>query len=481
MIPLASLLVKNRTRQISRNGEWPARISAGLLPLLLLLRLVFFLYKTPDGNYVALSAKLLSSLLLSWAMLGVLTGRDLTWRISASELKQCHVGFNRLFFITWTLASASIPFLLTILLLSIAWSSLLPGIPWITAFVSAVLLAYTQRAIIFSFRNLLRVRSALSAPLIVATLLASLAYLAFIWRFWSWWPHHPQRSGTVALCLACCCAVVLTLSFFHERQVFRFGAAANGAGSSLLASAAVEYLRRASESSVMFRIAMLGWIRTRSGVPMYLWACVYGFGYPFVTNMKGKLSYIIFGWMVLVFHCYLRGNLLGVEHQGLMLMWSSRERMEAFFRAKSASFTAIQLSMVAAVFAASIAHPVPLIRGIESWVFCSEAVVVLVLAGEVAGAWSSLWGASAIEREAYYSGSMTMGAVILPIIQLVSVAAYCLAVWALERHVSSSVALDIAGAGIALLLLMRAGLMARLLPEVLCNRREIVLDGFNLG
>ena len=477
---LATTLLQNRIRKITVQQEWPARLSVTLLLTALAARLVFLVAGARTHAAPQAMATLLVAVIFSWAVFGLVTGHDLSWRISASAYRSLPLSFPRIFLTTWLLSYLSGPMLAIAVLMAALMKGIHLEIPWITAVLTAIVLAATQKGFIFAARNLLRMRRALSLTLTVVTGLSVSCYSLLLCQFRYGKRGLPSGQGWIFAGAGCFCVLFSWLAFAHEKALLRSGQAGSlerASGHRLL----FRYLATGSESSLFARISMLSWLRSRNALALYLWACVYGFCYPYFTHMVGKGGYLLFGWMVLVFHSYLRGNLLGPEHAGLAAFALSRERLNSFVQAKINTFTMLQIIMLVAVFAAAACKGRTSIGDTADWMFCLQALVLLLLGGEAVGVGFSLWTPSAIHREAYYSGSMTPGAIILPFAQLAVLVGYYILFWK-SRHVVSSghAVLFLSVVPIAALLL-RFGFLKNGLPEIVVRCRTQLLDIFSAG
>jgi hypothetical protein len=184
-----------------------------------------------------------------------------------------------------------------------------------------------------------------------------------------------------------------------------------------------------------WRISLLGWLRNRNAVMLFAWGALYGFFYMHFSQPDETFSYITFSWMMLVFHSYLRGNLLGVDHRAVWAYYMVPLPVQDVIRAKNRTLTLLQGCMVTAVLLPAVFHPIPGM-GLSDWTRIGVGAYSSLLLGEISGTILSLWYPEPIERSSHFSGGMSVGGLLVPVLQLVFLVTFMASAVTIRRRVS---------------------------------------------
>ena len=121
--------------------------------------------------------------------------------------------------------------------------------------------------------------------------------------------------------------------------------------------------------------------------------------------------------MVLIFHSYLRGNLLGVDNQATWLYYMLPIRIENTIRAKNSALSFVQMLMVGGVLLSGVLRRPPEMGTLIDWMGILSFVCCGLLLGEIFGSVFSVLHPEPIERSSHYSGGTTPGAFLVPLLQ----------------------------------------------------------------
>jgi len=199
-------------------------------------------------------------------------------------------------------------------------------------------------------------------------------------------------------------------------------------------------LRWPTPSSVLWRISLLGWLRNRNALMLLIWGALYGFGYTYFTKAGSQSYFVAFCWMVLIFHSYLRGNLLGVDNKGVWLYYLMPAPIENTIRAKNSSLSFIQMLMVAGVLLPAVLRTTRGMTTLVDWVGILSFALSGILLGEIAGSIFSVLHPEPIERASMYSGGTTPGAFLVPVLQTIVLAILVVPAAVVRRNLNPALA-----------------------------------------
>ncbi|HEV2719783.1 MAG TPA: hypothetical protein VG323_07165 [Thermoanaerobaculia bacterium] len=372
------------------------------------------------------------SLWMAWLVAGVVTGRDFTWHLRLDRLIVLPLSFLRLYLIDSLLAFLSVSIAILFGILTVyGVRSHWPAALWPFALAGAVAFILTVRASVSVVRAAIFRGTALSAaarialwPAIVLAAVAGLWFrpgreLAAILR-----GSEPALNLALLLVTA---LVVAAIDYATLRSVVYSGLLGPRSGARRAAGKAHLLTAGPRALSPLLRVSFLGWLRNRSALLLLLWGAAYGFAYPYFMKVSGAIDFVMFVWMVLIFHSYLRGNVLGVDNGGVWLYTLLGVPAGRAVRAKNTSLTAMQLVMAGCVvLAAALKNASGMSRPLD-WACLLGFACAAILAGELAGTIFSILHPEPIERTSMYSGGLTMGALVIPAIQLILAVVYIVA------------------------------------------------------
>ncbi len=220
---------------------------------------------------------------------------------------------------------------------------------------------------------------------------------------------------------------------------------------------------------------MLGFLRHRTALLMWVFGVSYGFLFLYFTGDVDQGNCLLFTLMVLLFHGYLRGNLLGVDRNAVWLYFMFPVPVENALRAKNLALTIWQMCMIGAVFLGTALRPAPEMTNAVAWIgVCSYAVSAILL-GDVTGNVFSVFFPEPIDRTSRYSGGTATGALVVPTLQAVLMVGY-LGYHALAFRYSTPLVASIPEVVLpALLLFVRFALQRWWLHSLLLDHRERIL------
>jgi hypothetical protein len=245
-----------------------------------------------------------------------------------------------------------------------------------------------------------------------------------------------------ALTLLSAAFLLILADYAMQRHVIRSGVLRPAPAGALLGRLQERLLLAGPPTpSILWRITMLGWLRNRNALLLFIWGTSYGFLYTWFTNASGLSYFLSFAWMVLIFHSYLRGNLFGVDQKGVWFYFLQPVPLRNVLRAKSASMTVLQSVMVAAVLLPALVRTTVGMTTGFAWVCVLGFAASALLVSDIAGQFFSVLHPDPIERGSLYSGGMTMGAFIIPTIHVVLVLLYLGVAYFAEQAIPKGAAL----------------------------------------
>ena len=204
-------------------------------------------------------------------------------------------------------------------------------------------------------------------------------------------------------------AALLCADFFLQREVVHSGITGPPASTASNWFRGRFLLFRPSPAATLFRLSLLGWIRSPSVVLLMIWGAGYSFVFLWFNKPDGQLEFIGFSWMVLIFHAYLRGNLLGVDHQSAWFYFMLPIPVEETIRAKNSSLSLLQMLVVAVVLLPAVLRTTPGMTGPLEWMAVLSYIYSTILVGEIVGSIISIRRPQPIVRTSLASGGTAVG------------------------------------------------------------------------
>ena len=224
----------------------------------------------------------------------------------------------------------------------------------------------------------------------------------------------------------------------------------------------------------LWRISLLGWFRNRNSVLLLMWGGLYGFCWMYFSRDTGVLDFLMFSWMVQLFHGYLRGNLLGVDQGGAWLYYVFPAPVEKVMRAKNQTLSLLQGSMVFAVLLPGLLHPAHGMA-ISDWLYVVCYAYSSILLGEIVGSFFSVRFPEPIERSSQFSGGTTPGALTVPAVQVAFALVFWLMMGLTRRYLSPAAFWLELIAVPAPLWLVRSFLLPDWIQKTMINDRKAIL------
>ncbi|MEJ2144175.1 MAG: hypothetical protein P8020_03475 [Acidobacteriota bacterium] len=434
MLHLSVLLLTERCRTVQRDFGWPVRLSLWTLSLAATSWLVTRLTAHLGPPLLGQMGFGLNVLWLGLIIVGVLTGKDLTWHISLRRLTFFPISFRRLYGLTTLLALLNFPVLIGLLVLVLlSWEAWLPqssGLPaQFAAFILTLLsvrlsVSLVRTALLGSFALQARTKTLLWAGILLSVGLAGgCTVYTDVMR---WFPGYQLASiiaGTSVLrpvlILGSVVPGLLYLDYLTQMEVVFRGFAGPPPLNTSRKWTRILWLAGPSPLATLWRLSFLGWLRHRSALLMWIFGTTYGFLFLYVAGDVDQSSCLMFIMMNLLFHGAFRGNLLGIDHRGTWLYFMFPTSVEKSLSAKNLSLTSWQICMVGGVLLAAAVRPTAEMTHLVGWLFVCSFVCTAILLGETAGSIFSVLCPEPISRSSRYSGGTATGALIVPILQAV--------------------------------------------------------------
>lgn len=489
MIWLARLLIREKWRKLLVQYGWAGCASLGvMLTAIASAGAVAAARLLSNAAQVQVSAAL-SHLWLAWIMMGLFIGKDLTWQIRLERLKVFPVpGFMRLYLISFLLSFASFPLFLGLILFEIA-GSMRRGLSF--AALIQILLAYglfvaSVRSAVSLARTVIHRSSALSGALKLFSFFVILILTGWIVAsivdpgFETLLPGDQLGRALTGMdpfrSVSFLAGLVLLLSiadFVVQRSVTYSGLTGPPARGNHMISRGL-LLVHAPWPTPLWRISLLGWLRNRNALLLLMWGGLYGFFWMYLSKPEGALEFLLFCWMVQIFHSYLRGNLLGVDQAGVWLYYMFPAPVQKSLRAKNQTLSVLQGCMVAAVLLPGLLRPVPGM-GAADWLLIISYAYSSILLAEIIGSFFSLRYPEPIDRSSQFSGGMTVGALIVPLFQILFAALFLLLTGLTRRFLSPAALWLELIAMPAPLWFVRSALMPGWIQKTMVNKRKAIL------
>jgi hypothetical protein len=168
----------------------------------------------------------------------------------------------------------------------------------------------------------------------------------------------------------------------------------------------------------LFRIGICGWLRSRSALLLFVWGSAYSYLWTYFSKPDDEYYFYLFIWMNLLFHAYLRGNLLGTDCGGAWIYYMLPFRIDRALSAKSMSLSLLQCCMVASLLLAGFLQK-DFSISIAAWSRLMSYAVSSILFGEICGFFFSVLYPDSIDRNSQFDGGTTVGALLTPVLQIV--------------------------------------------------------------
>ena len=442
MFELARLLILGRIRKLAMHYGW-AGYASSVLILVLFAFAVSTVVSAPVKHVtIAQIQSFLIILWLSWTVMGLALGKDLSWAIRLNEIIVFPVsGFLRLYTVTFLLGFLSIP-LLGALFVIVFVDCLRSGFVLASLFstlVGAVLyIASIRLTVSFGRAAIVRGRY-LSNSLKAAAALAGTSLLAYtctaIIRPRLGWLLPGYHLGFVLsgehrwlplAYLGAFSGFLAVIDFVMQRSLIYSGIRGPLASEGRMMAGGSLILLHSTWPGPLYRISMLCWLRSRSALLLLMWGTGYSFFFMYFTKPDTALDFFIIVWMQLLFYAYLRGNLLGTDRSGVWLYYRFPVRIEGVIRAKSHSLSLLQSCMIAGGLMGGFLSKGPGIPFSE-WMRVLSYAISSVLFGEICGLFISIRYPDPIDRTSQFSGGTSAGAFLIPLLQALYLGVFVLA------------------------------------------------------
>jgi hypothetical protein len=430
---LARLLLQDRWRKLNQHYGWVEYGSAGLVLI------IFGLLSAASASRFVRQASardlemLMSALWISWVLMAAVTGKDLSWRIGLERIRVFpSPGFMRIYISTFVLGFLSFPLLIGLCVIQY-WMCLRGGLRFtnvLAALIGYLLFVATARLSGSLGRSVLHFGKYLS-PLhkrVAALLVLMLAAFTFIsfqrpevgvphpgtlfGRLISGETHAELIAGMILWC-----GLLLWVDFTLMR-VLTYSCVQLMTPGLHLVPCSTMFVFHPFWPGPVFRIGILGWLRSRTAFMLFLWGGAYSFLWTFYSKPDEVSYFILFTFMNMVFHCYLRGNLLGIDRGAAWLYYRFPVRVERALSSKSLSLSFLQGCMIAALFAAGFLRARPYVTAMDWIALFSYAVSAIVL-GEIGGFFFSILYPESIDRTSQFDGGATAGNIAVGVLQFV--------------------------------------------------------------
>jgi hypothetical protein len=431
MMTLARLLFRDRWRKLNRHY---GRVEYGSASLVLIL--FGWLGAVSASRYVrqATASHLelqMSAIWISWVLMAAVTGKDLCWRIGLERIRALpSPGFLRIYISTFILGFLSFP-LLTGLCVIQYWVWLRGGLRFThvaTTLIGYLLFVSTARLSGSLGRSVLHFGKYLSplhkrAAALLAWMLAAFSLISFL-RPEIGVPHPGQLFGQLIATEACVYPfagmglgfLLLALVDFILKRDLTYSCVQLMTPGLRLVPFSTMFMLYPFWPGPIFRIGILGWLRSRTAFMLFLWGGAYSFLWTFFSK-PGEASYfILFTFMNMIFHCYLRGNLLGIDRAAAWFYYRFPVRVEKALSSKSLSLSFLQGCMIAALFVAGFLRTRPYVTAMD-WIALFSYAVSAILFGEISGFFFSILYPESIDRTSQFDGGATAGNIAVGLLQ----------------------------------------------------------------
>jgi hypothetical protein len=433
MFILARFLLLERFRKLNLHYGWAGYTSACLA--LLILGWTGLNLAVSHVKYAAF--ELLEALLIAlwtiWSLLAAFTGKDLSWRINRERiLALTSPGFLQLYILSFILGFLSFPLLLFLLVVQywafhetgVGFESVLPVFTGYLLFVSSVRLsASLVRVVLYQVRYL---PGSLKSLATLGTAFITAGTLAAMFHFGIQGVHPGHLFGLVLsgrkywyplVYLILWVALLGLADFLIQHNLTYSGIRGPLAPRNPMMRRCSKLLFHSAWPGPLFRVGILGWLRSRSALLLFVWGGVYSFLWTLYSEPDDVYYFFLFIWMNLLFHSYLRGNLLGTDRAGVWLYYMLPSRIDRALNSKSLSLSLLQSCMVASLLVAGFLRSNTILE-IADWGRVLSYALSGIVFGEICGFFFSVKYPDPIDRKSQFDGGTTVGALIIPVLQI---------------------------------------------------------------
>jgi hypothetical protein len=207
---------------------------------------------------------------------------------------------------------------------------------------------------------------------------------------------------------------------------------------------------------------------------LFVWGGAYSFLWTYFSKPDDAFYFFLFIWMNLLFHSYLRGNLLGTDRGGAWLYYMFPVRIDRALGSKSLSLSLLQGCMIAALLAAGFLRADTRIA-FAAWSRILSYAISGVLFGEICGFFFSVRYPDPIDRTSQFDGGTTVGALAVPGLQILFLALFMLASSRAPQFFSPAARYGLLLAMPLFLGIVRSSILATWVPKAMLESREIIL------
>jgi len=433
MIVLARLLLLERLRKLNLHYGWAGYASAGIGLLIFGWAGLDLAIPYMNKADFSLMTTFLTALWAAWTLFAAFTGKDLSWRINLQRILALPLpGFLRLYTLAFSLGFLSCPLLLALLVVPF-WASFQAGLGiggvfavWTGCLLFAATVrmsASVARAVIYQARNL---PGPLRSVALLAMAFITAATIAALFRFGIHLPHPGSLfslvlSGNQTLyplvCLIFWAAFLGLADLLIQRELIYSGTRGPLAPQNLSMHRCNLMLFHPAWPGPLFRVGILGWLRSRSALLLFVWGGIYSIFWTWYSKPDDVFYFFLFIWMNLLFHSYLRGNLLGTDRGGVWLYYMLPFSIDRALSSKSLSLSLLQSCMILSLLAAGSFRAGGLID-LADWCRIISYAISGILVGEICGFFFSIKYPDSIDRNSQFDGGTTVGALIVPVLQI---------------------------------------------------------------
>jgi hypothetical protein len=162
---------------------------------------------------------------------------------------------------------------------------------------------------------------------------------------------------------------------------------------------------------------MLGWLRHKSALLLFIFGVTYFALFMYFSRPEGPTNFYLFISVLFLYHAFLRGNLIGIDRGAAWLNYMSTIPIEKTISAKSLSLTFLQGCMITPSLVTGFLRAQPGIAFPDG--ICIIAWIISTMSlGEILGIFFSIRHPEPIDRNDRFSGGMTAGGLLIPLLQI---------------------------------------------------------------
>lgn len=433
MLVLARILLVERMRKLNLHYGWGGYISSSLALFVLGWAGLDWAGPYAKNAGFGLVESFLIALWVGWFLFASFTGKDFSWRINREKILALpSPGFIQLHLLTFILGFLSFPL---ILFLIVAQFLALPktglGIDSVLAvligyifFVTSVRLsASLARAVVHQLRYLpqsLRSFAALVSVLITVGSVASVFHSGVR-------ELHPGHlyglmlSGKQYLyplsSLVLWTALLGLADLVIQHNLIYSGIRGPLASRNRMMHRCSILLFHPAWPGPLLRVGILGWLRSRSALLLFIWGGAYSFLWTIYSRPDDVFYFFLFIWMNLLFHSYLRGNLLGMDRVCIWFYYMLPSPIDRALSSKSLSLSLLQGCMLLSLLAAGFLQT-STVFNVDDWGRILSYAISGIVFGEICGFYFSIKYPDSIDPKSQFDGGTTVGALIVPVLQI---------------------------------------------------------------